>query len=67
MSIDNKTFKLVQVGCGNMARRWVQYALTRSDIEIVGLVDINQSHKKRWQGSSGSTVCAVMMWSRPYA
>lgn len=43
MSLNEKTFKLVQVGCGNMAKRWVKYALSRPDIEIVALVDINQT------------------------
>jgi predicted dehydrogenase len=36
-----KMFRAVQVGCGNMAKRWVNYALSREDVEIVALVDIN--------------------------
>jgi predicted dehydrogenase len=37
----DQKFRLVQVGCGNMARRWVKYAISREDIEIVALVDIH--------------------------
>lgn len=33
-------FKIVLVGCGNMAYRWVEYALSRDDAQIVGLVDL---------------------------
>jgi predicted dehydrogenase len=36
----NKPFRAVQVGCGNMGKRWVKYALSREDVEIVALVDI---------------------------
>ncbi|MGQ7885578.1 Gfo/Idh/MocA family protein [Paenibacillus sp. WC2504] len=43
MSAVSKTYKLTQVGCGNMAKRWVKYAISRADIEIVALVDINRS------------------------
>jgi predicted dehydrogenase len=41
MSASAKPFRIVQVGCGNMAKRWVKYAISRPDVEIVGLVDIN--------------------------
>lgn len=34
------SFRVVVAGCGGMARTWVQYALRRSDVEIVGLVDL---------------------------
>lgn len=34
------TYRVVQVGCGGMARQWVEYALARSDVEIVALVDV---------------------------
>ncbi|CAI6087452.1 Gfo/Idh/MocA family protein [Cohnella sp. JJ-181] len=37
----DKKFRLVQVGCGNMARRWVKYAAERPDIELAALVDIH--------------------------
>lgn len=33
-------FKVIAAGCGSMANTWVQYALSRKDTEIVGLVDI---------------------------
>ncbi|TDF96167.1 Gfo/Idh/MocA family protein [Paenibacillus piri] len=36
----NKTYKVVLVGCGKMAVRWVKYALSRKDTEIVACVDI---------------------------
>ncbi|WP_350356262.1 Gfo/Idh/MocA family protein [Cohnella hashimotonis] len=36
-----RKFRLVQVGCGNMARRWVKYATGRPDIELAALVDIH--------------------------
>lgn len=35
-----KTFRIVVAGCGVMARTWVEYARSREDCEIVGLVDI---------------------------
>ncbi|GGJ08701.1 oxidoreductase [Alicyclobacillus cellulosilyticus] len=35
-----KPFRVVVAGCGGMARVWVEYALGRPDVEIVGLVDI---------------------------
>lgn len=34
--------RVVIVGCGGMANTWVDYAMDRSDIEIVGLVDIKE-------------------------
>ncbi|MBO9607099.1 MAG: Gfo/Idh/MocA family oxidoreductase [Paenibacillaceae bacterium] len=41
MTTGHKRFKVIQVGCGKMARRWVAYAAAREDVEIVGLVDIH--------------------------
>jgi predicted dehydrogenase len=41
MSASTKPFRVVQVGCGNMGKRWVKHALTRADVEVVALVDIN--------------------------
>lgn len=35
-------FRIVLVGCGGMARSWVQYVMKRTDVEIVGVVDINE-------------------------
>ncbi|MDF2960040.1 MAG: putative dehydrogenase [Paenibacillus sp.] len=37
---ESKKFRIVQVGCGKMAARWVKYALSREDTEIVACVDI---------------------------
>jgi len=34
------THRIVLVGCGGMAKTWVEYALTRTDVAIVALVDI---------------------------
>lgn len=34
-------FRIALVGCGNMAGTWVEYALERSDAEIVALVDLD--------------------------
>ncbi|MGF7050584.1 putative dehydrogenase [Paenibacillus sp. DS2015] len=62
MSVGEKTFKLVQVGCGNMAKRWVKYAMTRSDIEIVALVDINISAAESMAKELGiDCLCCVDM------
>ena len=33
-------FKILVAGCGEMSRTWFDYALSRKDCEIVGLVDI---------------------------
>jgi len=35
------SYKIIIAGCGNMAHVWADYALTRDDATIVGLVDIN--------------------------
>ncbi len=37
----SKKFKVVMVGCGHMAHTWLEYALTRPDTEMMGLVDLN--------------------------
>lgn len=34
------SYKVIIAGCGNMANVWADYALTREDTAIVGLVDI---------------------------
>ena len=39
-------FKLVVAGCGNMARTWLEYALKRSDVEVVGLVDVIEANAR---------------------
>jgi len=33
-------FRIIVAGCGSMSNRWVEYALTRTDAEIVALVDV---------------------------
>lgn len=33
-------YRVAVAGCGGMANAWIEYALSRSDIEIVALVDI---------------------------
>lgn len=33
-------FRVVMVGCGQMANAWADYVATRSDVDIVGLVDV---------------------------
>jgi len=37
-------FRIIVAGCGNMANTWINYALTRKDAEIVGLVDIKKEN-----------------------
>lgn len=37
-----QTMKTVLVGCGGMARTWVEIALRTDTIELVGLVDVNR-------------------------
>lgn len=41
-----KKFRIIVAGCGNMANAWVDYALTREDASIVGLVDIFPENAK---------------------
>ncbi|MHC1695920.1 MAG: Gfo/Idh/MocA family protein [Eubacteriales bacterium] len=36
-----KKMKILLVGCGAISRHWFEYTLSRSDCEIVGVVDIN--------------------------
>ena len=36
-------FRVLVVGCGNMANAWVKYAVEREDVEIVGLVDLSRA------------------------
>jgi len=40
-------YRILVAGCGGMARTWVEYALQRSDTEIVGLVDIQENSARR--------------------
>lgn len=51
-------FKIVLAGCGNMARRWVEYALSREDAAIVGLVDVVPENAQR-MAESYSLSCPV--------
>ncbi|WP_036696281.1 Gfo/Idh/MocA family protein [Paenibacillus taiwanensis] len=34
-------WRIVVAGCGQMSQKWVEYALQRQNVEIVGLVDVN--------------------------
>ncbi|MNZ98288.1 hypothetical protein D3C78_1175660 [compost metagenome] len=33
-------YRVAVAGCGGMANAWIEYALSRSDTQIVALVDI---------------------------
>ena len=37
---EHKKIRIVVAGCGGMANTWVDYAMSREDAQIVGLVDI---------------------------
>ena len=37
-----KTFKVIQVGCGQMGQGWVESAAATAGLEIVGLVDLDR-------------------------
>lgn len=45
--------KVVVAGCGGMARTWIEYAMKRSDCEIVAFVDIFEDNAKRYQQEFG--------------
>ncbi|MDD4517637.1 MAG: Gfo/Idh/MocA family oxidoreductase [Limnochordia bacterium] len=40
-------FRVLVVGCGNMSQKWIEYALSRQDCEIVGLVDLRLENARR--------------------
>jgi predicted dehydrogenase len=40
--VEMKTFKVVQVGCGQMGQGWVESATATAGLEIVGLVDLDR-------------------------
>ena len=42
-----KTLRAVLVGCGGMSRAWLNVVQERSDLQIVGLVDINLNTAKK--------------------
>lgn len=42
------SYNVIIAGCGSMAHVWADYALTRSDTRIVGLVDINPDAAARF-------------------
>jgi predicted dehydrogenase len=50
-----KPFKVVVAGCGSMANTWVEYALSREDTEIVGLVDISEENARKMADKFGLT------------
>lgn len=45
--------RVVIAGCGGMANTWVKYAMQRPDVEIVGLIDINEDNAKKLQQEHG--------------
>ncbi|GAB6931042.1 Gfo/Idh/MocA family oxidoreductase [Paenibacillus sp. JCM 10914] len=46
-------FKVVIAGCGGMANTWADYAKSRADVEIVGLVDIQEEFAKAFADRHG--------------
>src|SRR5690348_18206475 len=40
------TFRVAVAGCGGMAAAWIEYALKRTDTEIVALADIYENNAK---------------------
>lgn len=46
-------FRIALVGCGGMANTWVEYALQRSDAEIVALVDLNADTSRELAAKHG--------------
>lgn len=53
-------FRVLIVGCGNMANAWVQYAHSREDVQIVGLVDIDRTQAEALAARHG---LHVPLWS----
>ncbi|WP_339294140.1 Gfo/Idh/MocA family oxidoreductase [Paenibacillus sp. FSL W7-1279] len=49
----NTTFKVVIAGCGSMANTWAEYAKGREDVEIVGLVDIQEKFAQAFADRHG--------------
>ncbi|MFC0273150.1 Gfo/Idh/MocA family protein [Metabacillus herbersteinensis] len=49
-------FRILIAGCGGMANTWVEYAMQRPDVEIVGLIDINEDNAKILSNKHGLTV-----------
>ncbi|GIO96831.1 oxidoreductase [Paenibacillus lautus] len=47
------TFKVVIAGCGSMANTWADYAKGREDVEIVGIVDIQEKFAKAFADRHG--------------
>jgi predicted dehydrogenase len=48
-----KRWKIAIVGCGGMARRWIEYALKRDDCEIAAFVDIRLESAERYKNEYG--------------
>ena len=46
-------FKVIIAGCGSMANTWADYAKGREDVEIVGLVDIQETFAKAFADRHG--------------
>ncbi|WP_185602241.1 Gfo/Idh/MocA family protein, partial [Paenibacillus sp. 598K] len=39
--------RIIVAGCGGMANRWVDYAIAREGVEIVGLVDLYEESARK--------------------
>lgn len=45
--------RIVVAGCGEMARKWVEYTLERKDCQIVGLADVSSAAADRMANDFG--------------
>ncbi|MGG1515641.1 Gfo/Idh/MocA family oxidoreductase [Paenibacillus oryzisoli] len=50
------TYRIVQAGCGSMAKTWVKYALEREDAEIVAWVDLYEAAAVKMNETYGLSV-----------
>lgn len=53
-----KKFKVAVAGCGWMSQEWIKYSLSRQDVEIVALMDINKKIAKE-RAKSFKLECGV--------
>lgn len=70
----NKVLRAVLVGCGNVSHTWLKAVSEMNDVEIVGLVDINEesakSHKSKFELSNaavGTNLDSVLEQTHPDA
>src|SRR5690554_3094062 len=49
-------FRVILTGCGGMANKWVEYALQRTDVTIVALVDLYEESAKKLSEKHGLDV-----------